>query len=119
LVAGTVAAAIHHGLTLPAGAGVGIHGGWLAEKLGVSVIHTYPKDMAQNFWMAIYAWTTCFVVTIVVSLITKPRKESELVGLVYSLTEKPKDDAKSWYARPATLGIVVLLMAVVLNIVFW
>ncbi len=95
----------------------GIHGGWLAEKLGVSVIHTYPKDMAQNFWMAIYAWTTCFVVTIVVSLLTKPRKESELVGLVYSLTEKPKDDAKSWYARPATLGIVVLLMAVVLNII--
>ena len=119
LVAGTLAAALHHGLTLPAGADVGIHGGGLAAKLGISVIHTYPKDMAQNFWMAIYAWTTCFVVTIVVSLLTKPRKESELVGLVYSLTEKPKDDAKSWYARPATLGIVVLLMAVVLNIIFW
>ena len=34
--------------------------------------------MAQNFWIAIFAWTTCFVVTIVVSLMTKPKPESEL-----------------------------------------
>src|SRR4029077_16038570 len=119
LVAGTLAAAIHHGLTLPAGADIGIHGGWLAQKLGMSVVHTYPKDMAQNFWMAIYAWTTCFVVTIVVSLLTRPREDKELVGLVYSLTEKPKDDAKSWYARPAILGITVLAMAIALNYIFW
>src|SRR6202795_4042797 len=51
LLAGTAAAAIHHGLTLPAGAVVGIKGGWLA------VMHTYPSQMAQNFWTAIYAWT--------------------------------------------------------------
>jgi solute:Na+ symporter, SSS family len=119
LVAGTLAAAIHHGLTLPAGADIGIHGGWLAQKLGMSVVHTYPKDMAQNFWMAIYAWTTCFVVTIVISLFTQPRDEKELVGLVYSLTEKPKDDAKAWYARPAVLGIIVLILAAALNVVFW
>src|SRR6202043_1379235 len=56
LLAGTAAAAIHHGLTLPAGAVVGIKGGWLA------VTHTYPSEMAQNFWTAIYAWSTCFVV---------------------------------------------------------
>ena len=72
-----------------------------------------------NFWMAIYAWTTCFVVTIVISLFTRPRDEKELVGLVYSLTEKPKDDAKAWYARPAVLGIIVLLLAAALNLVFW
>ncbi len=54
---------------------------------------SYPSEMAQNFWTAICAWTTCFIVTIVVSLMTKPRDEKELVGLVYSLTEKPHDDA--------------------------
>ena len=52
LLSGTVAAAIHHGLTLPAGAVPGIKGGWLA------VLHTYPSEMAQNFWTAIFAWTT-------------------------------------------------------------
>ena len=43
--------------------------------------------MAQNFWIAILAWTTCFVVTIVVSLVTRPRPEADLKGLVYGLTE--------------------------------
>src|SRR3989449_10909844 len=65
LISGTTAAAIHHGLTLPAGAAPGIKGAWLG-----SVLHSYPSEMAQNFWTAIWAWTTCFVVTIVISSLT-------------------------------------------------
>jgi SSS family solute:Na+ symporter len=113
LLAGTAAAAIHHGLTLPAGAVVGIKGGWLA------VTHTYPSEMAQNFWTAIYAWGTCFVVTIVVSLMTRAQEESKLVGLVYSLTPKPEEEPLAWYARPASLALMVLAGTVLLNIVFW
>ncbi|HXD30373.1 MAG TPA: sodium:solute symporter family protein [Pyrinomonadaceae bacterium] len=113
LVAGTVAASIHHGLTLPAGAVAGIKGGWFAVQ------HIYPSEMAQNFWTAIFAWTSCFVVTILISLVTRARKESELVGLVYSLTERPKDDERRWFQRPATLAVLVLLAAVILNIIFW
>jgi SSS family solute:Na+ symporter len=113
LLAGTAAAAIHHGLTLPAGAVVGIKGGWLA------VMHTYPSEMAQNFWTAIYAWSTCFVVTIVVSLMTRAPEESKLVGLVYSLTPKPEEEPLAWYARPASLALMVLAGTVLLNIIFW
>jgi SSS family solute:Na+ symporter len=113
LLAGTAAAAIHHGLTLPAGAGVGIKGGWLA------ITHIYPSEMAQNFWTAIYAWSTCFVVTIIVSLVTRAPDESKLVGLVYSLTPKPQEEPMPWYARPASLAIMVLAGTVVLNIIFW
>ena len=113
LLAGTAAAAIHHGLTLPAGAVVGIKGGWLA------VTHIYPSEMAQNFWTAIYAWSTCFVVTIVVSLVTRAPEESKLVGLVYSLTPKPEEEPLAWYARPATLALMVLAGTVLLNIIFW
>jgi SSS family solute:Na+ symporter len=51
-------------------------------------------------------------------LFTEPREDKELVGLVYSLTDKPKDDARTWYQRPATLGIVVLALAIALNIIF-
>ena len=115
LVAGTLAAALHHGLSLPKGASAGIKGGWF----GAEPLWTYPSEMAQNFWTAIFAWTACFVVTIVVSLLTKPREDRELVGLVYSLTDKPKDDARTWYERPATLGVIVLVMAVILNVIFW
>src|ERR1700704_4812314 len=59
LIAGTAAAAVHHGLTLPAGAVVGIKGGWLG-----SIVHHYPSEMAQNFWTAIWAWSACFLITI-------------------------------------------------------
>src|SRR4029077_15480203 len=43
LLSGTLAAALHHGLTLPAGATAGIKGGWLA---GGHPLHIYPVDMA-------------------------------------------------------------------------
>ena len=113
LLSGTIAAAIHHGLTLPVGAAVGFKGGWFG------VTHTYPSEMAQNFWTAIFAWTTCFVVTILVSLATRPREEKELTGLVYSLTKRPKEEHVAWYARPAVLGVIVLFLTLVLNIIFW
>lgn len=113
LLSGTVAAAFHHGLTLPQGAVTGIKGGWM------TVVHMYPSEMAQNFWTAIWAWSTCFVVTILVSLVTKPREDKELVGLVYSLTEKPKEGHLPWYQRPAWLGAAVIVLALALNIIFW
>jgi SSS family solute:Na+ symporter len=114
LVSGTVAAAFHHGLTLSAGAVPGIKGGWLG-----SVLHVYPSEMAQNFWTAIWAWTTCFVVTILVSLITQPRDEKDLVGLVHSLTTRPSQENVPWFKRPAVLGVFVLAMTLLLNLVFW
>ena len=113
LLTGTVAAAIHHGLTLPIGEPVGIKGGWLGP-----ILHYYPSDMAQNFWTAIWAWTTCFVVTIVISLLTQPREDSQLVGLVYSLTEKPSEKHLPWYQRPATLAMVIVVVLVLLNVFF-
>ncbi len=112
LISGTVGAAIHHGLTLPLGSVPGIKGGWLG------LAHQYTSEMAQNFWTAIWAWSTCFVVTILVSLVTKARAEAELKGLVYSLTERLKSDAEAWWRRPAVLGVIVLALTLLLNIVF-
>ncbi len=113
LFSGTLAAALHHGLTLPAGASPGVKGGWMG------MLHAYPSEMAQNFWTAIFAWTVCFVVTILVSFLTTPRKDSELAGLVYSLTDRPREETTPWYLRPATLAIIVLCMTLLLNIVFY
>jgi SSS family solute:Na+ symporter len=112
LIAGTGGALLHHGLTLPAGATPGIHGGW------ITVLHHYPSDMAQNFWTAIFAFAINLIVTVLVSLATRPRPEPELVGLVYSLTPKPVETHLEWYEKPATLAIAVLGMLVVLNLVF-
>jgi solute:Na+ symporter, SSS family len=116
LLLGTVGAALHHGLTLTAGAPVGIKGGWLAA----TPLHVYPSEMAQNFWTALWAWTICFVATIVISLITARNKSDEdLKGLVYALTPRPKEEHLPWWKTPEGFGAVVLALVVAINIVFW
>jgi SSS family solute:Na+ symporter len=113
LLAGTIAAALHHGLSLPAGARPGIKGGFLG------LLHTYPSELAQTFWTAIIAWTTCFVVTIIVSLATRPRPDADLRGLVYSLTDRPNDQALPWIRRPWVLAATVLVLTLGLNFLFY
>ncbi|HTZ21794.1 MAG TPA: sodium:solute symporter family protein [Opitutaceae bacterium] len=114
LISGTVAAAIHHGLVISKGVETGMKGGWL------SVVHTYPSEMAQNFWTAIWAWSVCFVATIAISLATRRKKtDEELTGLVYSLTPKIKEHDIAWWKKPAVLGIIVLAASFGLNLLFW
>jgi SSS family solute:Na+ symporter len=115
LVIGTLTAAIHHGLVLPNGAAVGLKGGFLG-----TVLHVYPSEMAQNFWTAIFAWTSCFVFTIAISLLTaRDKSDDDLKGLVYSLTPKQQDQGLPWHKRPAALGAVVLGLTLVLNVIFF
>ena len=113
LIGGTLAAALHHGLTLPAHAVPGVKGGWL------TLVRLYPSEMAQNFWTAIFAWTVCFIVTIAVSSVSNPRPDHELKGLVYSLTERQDDSTMAWYLRPAILAVILLAGAAGLNYLFW
>jgi SSS family solute:Na+ symporter len=133
LLSGTLAAAVHHVLSVPAGEAVGfVKGGYLGKllaDLGVNQIlesHHYARlpleygtVMGKNFWMAIWAFSACFLVTIVISLFTRPRKAEELRGLVYSLTDKPKETEHVWYKRPVILAVVVLLLTLLLNFVFF
>jgi SSS family solute:Na+ symporter len=112
LSVGTLAAVLHHAMTLPNGAVAGIKGGYLG------LVNTYPSEMAQNFWTAIWSWTTCFVVTVAISYMTRKRPDEELVGLVHSLTPKPSEEGVAWWKRPAFIGVLVLLGALALNIMF-
>jgi SSS family solute:Na+ symporter len=110
LVAGTGAAAVHYEVTIVAGASS------LLPK--IAILHAYPSDMAQNFWGAIASWTTCFVVTAGISLVTTARSPEDLRGLVYGATTQSRDDSV-WYRRPGVLAVVVLACTVALNILFW
>lgn len=114
LLAGTTTSALFHSLTLAAGNTPGLKGGYLG------VAQTFPSEMAQNFWLASFAFTVCFVLTLVISLATRRTKTNEeLKGLVYSLTPKLKDEEQAWYLRPTTIGWALLAGCVVLNILFW
>jgi SSS family solute:Na+ symporter len=113
LLAGTAAAALHHGLSLPTHATVGVKGGWLA------VVHLYPSEMAQNFWTAIFAWSGCFIVTVVVSLLGRAPAAGSLQGLVYAETPRISDLSLPWWQRPVALGALALAGVAVLNVAFW
>jgi SSS family solute:Na+ symporter len=108
LLSGTLAAALVHGLTLAEGKGA-----WLGTSL-----YEFSSGMAQALSIAIVAWSVCFVITILVSLMTTAKNPSQLTGLVYGLTEKPQARAESWYRNPLALGLVVLAMTLILNLVF-
>ena len=108
LISGTCAAALTHGLTVAEG-----KGGWIAN------IHTFYSGTSQAFNIAWIAFVVCFVVTGLISLVTKPKDDRELVGLVYSLTPRQRDNARVWYKNPLYLGILVLLITLVFNIIFF
>ena len=108
LVAGTVAAALTHGLTLAEGKGAWIYN-----------LYEIGSGMGQAFIVAAVSWIANFITTILVSLVTKPKNDDELRGLVYSLTEKPTFVNNKWYAKIIPLSIVLIIVTIILNIIFF
>ena len=108
LLAGTIAAALTHGLTVAEG-----KGGWIAN------VYEIRSGMGQAFIVAAVSWIVNFTTTILVSLATKPKPEEELKGLVYSLTERKPMAKTHWYLNPVTLGVILLLITILLNIIFF
>jgi len=114
LLGGTGISAAFHALTIASGNAPGIKGGYL------SVLHEFPSEMAQNFWLASFAFTGCFVLTLGISLVGRREKsDGELKGLVYSLTPRTHDDKLAWYAQPGFLGVLLLVACVIINYIFW
>ena len=114
LVVGTSSAVVFHGLSYAVGNAPGVKGGWISQAID------FPKEMSQNFWIAIVAFSTTFVVNAVLSMLTKRTKtDEELRGLVYSLTPKHRDENEPWILRPAVLGSIVMVAVIILNLIFW
>jgi SSS family solute:Na+ symporter len=114
LLGGTMTSGIFHALTLAVGNSPGIKGGYLA------VVKTFPSEMAQNFYLASFAFAACFLLTLVISLATaRTKTDEELKGLVYSMTPKLIDHDQPFLTRPAVLGTVLLAGCVILNFIFF
>jgi SSS family solute:Na+ symporter len=82
------------------------------------------SGQGASFVAAGAAFVVDIFVSVIVSTVTPARKESELRGLVYSLT--PKEDFHDenegvlpWYQQPTKLASVALVMVIALNIIFW
>ena len=77
------------------------------------------SDMAANFWRAWWAWLICFGVTIIISLFTKKKPDSELVGLVKGMTEEAEGKAVQFHKKPEFYAIISVIIFIILNIIFW
>ena len=82
-------------------------------------LSSHAKPMAQDMFQALWAFVICVVVTVVVSLVTKPKPDAELEGLVYGLTPIPSQKGIALYQRPIFWAGVVTVVFVSLNIIFW
>ena len=79
----------------------------------------YARDMAENMYRALWSCIICAVVTVVVSLATQPKPDSELKGLVYGVTEIPSEGYASTLHRPWFWATVVGVIFIALQIIFW
>lgn len=76
-----------------------------------------------SFVAAGAAFAVDVVVSVVVTMVSVPKPEKQLVGLVYSLTPKedlvdPDEGSLPWYQSPVKLAGVGLVIVVVLNVIF-
>ncbi|MFD9896413.1 sodium:solute symporter family protein [Amycolatopsis sp. NPDC059027] len=93
---------------------------WTLSQTGVLGL----KGQGTSFVAAGTAFVVDIVISVAVSLATRPKPDSELVGLVYSLT--PRDSLKhddtgenaGWYRKPGLLAGIVLILTIALNIIF-
>ncbi|ACU39925.1 sodium:solute symporter family protein [Actinosynnema pretiosum subsp. pretiosum] len=105
----------------------GLVAGTLAAVLVFALAETGVLDLpgqGASFLGAAAAFVVDIVVSVVVTLFTRPVPRERLSGLVYGLTPKgdlahgTEGEDAGWYRSPALLGGGVLLLTAVLNIVF-
>jgi solute:Na+ symporter, SSS family len=77
------------------------------------------KTMAEDMYRALWSWLVCVIVTVVVSLMTKPKPEAELEGLVYGASKIPEEHDDHWYQKPIIWAGVIAVAFVILNFIFW
>jgi len=79
----------------------------------------YARDMAENMYRALWSCLMGALATVLVSLVTQPKSDEELQGLVYGVTEIPSEDYVSTLHRPWFWAVVVGAAFVIVNIIFW
>jgi SSS family solute:Na+ symporter len=111
---------------LVSGTGAAVLVGILSEDAlgGLSIGVLGLAGQGASFAAAGAAFVVDIVVSVAVTMVTKPRVESELRGLVYSLTPKQdfhdeNEGVLPWYQQPTKLAGIGLLIVIALNIIFW
>ena len=84
------------------------------------VIEAEPdKGLAQDMYQALWSGLICAAVTVLVSLVTTPKPESDLEGLVYGCTKIPHEEDHGLLGRPAFWAVLATGAYLVLQWIFW
>src|SRR5277367_2788293 len=92
------------------------HKAYALSRVALSV---NAKPMAENLYRALWSWIICVLVTVLVSLVTKPVPSEQLSGLVYGVTPIPHDGSTTIWQKPGFWAIVVIVVFFILNLIFW
>jgi SSS family solute:Na+ symporter len=89
------------------------------EALSIIAMSTHAKAMAEDMYRALWSWIICVLVTVIVSLMTKPKPESELAGLVYGATAIPSEGTLGLFQKPIFWAGVAAALFAILQWIFW
>ena len=85
----------------------------------ITYLITLDEGLGASMARAFFAWVVTLAVTLAVSLVTQPKPDDELRGLVWGLTEQKEAREEVWYKKPWVLAVTVLAITLALNIYFW
>jgi hypothetical protein len=77
------------------------------------------KPMAVNMYSGWWSLVVCVLVTVIVSLFTRPKPDHELTNLVIGLTPLPDPGPCAWYQNPKLWAAAIIVVLVAINIIFW
>ncbi|HEV2382874.1 MAG TPA: sodium:solute symporter family protein [Terriglobia bacterium] len=89
------------------------------SKVSLIAFYAQAKPLAQDMWRGLWSFLICATVTVLVSLATEPKPDSELTGLVYGATELPSEGHLPLVRRPVFWAGVALVLFLVLQYIFW
>jgi SSS family solute:Na+ symporter len=82
---------------------------------------SFGSDLDESFWGAGAAFVVDAVVSVGVTLFTRPKPREELQGLVWGMVNTPEGEAEAvlWWQSPALLGGVAIALGILLTIIFF
>jgi solute:Na+ symporter, SSS family len=89
------------------------------NMLAVIALSSQAKDMAENMYRGLWSWLICVIVTVAVSLITRPKPKHELAGLVYGVTQLPSEGHLPLLRRPIFWAAASFALFLILQWIFW
>ena len=92
---------------------------WPLQWVHVFALSPLAQPLARDMFQALWSCVVCAVVTVLVTLVTQPKPDQELVGLVYALTDVPKEEHASLFHKPVFWGAVAMAILVALQIILW